>query len=394
MMDAEALREVVSRYGTPAYVYDLNRIRDRVTALRAALPHTVDILYSVKANPTALICRLLADSGVGAEVASPGELAVALEAGFAPPRLLASGPYKSPSMLARLGALPGALLSVDSVSELAALAETDGGPDLLLRLRPDFDPAGDVRMDRSSRFGIPFDDLPAARPYLRRFTGFHIYPGSQILDGEQAASNVRAAYDLAMTAADVLGVTPRVLDLGGGFGVPYGPGDVELDLAPVAETLRTLAAGTPQTRLVLELGRYLVADAGWYLTAVAAHQTWQGRPSVVVDGGTHHRPDLCGLDLARRVGPPALLSAASGPRAPIAVLGCLCLPWDILAERVDLPPLSVGDVLVFPNAGAYGLSAAAHGFISHPLPAEVAIDGDGLVPLRTPSDAVATAGVP
>src|SRR5262249_8659126 len=151
-------------------------------------------------------------------------------------------------------------------------------------------------------------------------------------DARGIVQHLRGGLDLALRAADVLGITPEVINLGGGFGIPYGPEDSELDLAPIAEELRSLLDRADPARLMLELGRYLVARAGWYLTAVIAHQSHQGREAVVVDGGTHQRGDLCGLGLRKRAFPPVVLGSPTAPLAPTDVLGCLSLPADILAE--------------------------------------------------------------
>jgi diaminopimelate decarboxylase len=248
-----------------------------------------------------------------------------------------------------------------------------------------------------SRFGIPAGQLAGDAADLARAAGcdgFHVYGGSQILDPAAAAQNLANAHDLAMRAAALLGMVPEMLNLGGGFGVPYDEHGRELDLAPAAATLRALAARAPGTRLVLELGRYLVAGAGWYLTRVVHHQTFDGRPAVVVDGGIHHRPDLCGLDLAHRAAPPLVLGPPREGIAPTAVLGCLCLPWDVLAYGAGLPPLRVGDVLAFRNAGAYGLTAAPTGFLGRRLPAEVALDEQTLTLLAPPQPETAQRHLP
>jgi diaminopimelate decarboxylase len=388
---AEALAAVAVRHGTPAYVYDLGYIRARASGLTGALPAGVGVRYSVKANPALVVCQVIAGTGMGAEVSSAAELETALEAGFKPDRILVSGPYKEEELLRRVGTLPGVLVSVDSLSELRQLAARPGpARRIVLRLRPDYLPAGEMCAGSLSRFGIPAGQLASDAADLARAAGcagFHVYGGSQILDSAAAAHNIANAHDLAMRAAALLGVVPEVLNLGGGFGVPYDEHGRELDLAPAAATLRTLAARAPGTRLVLELGRYLVAEAGWYLTRVVHHQTFDGKPAVVVDGGIHHRPDLCGLDLAHRSAPPLLLGPPREGITPTAVLGCLCLPWDILAYGAGLPPLRVGDVLAFPNAGAYGLTAAPTGFLGHRLPAQVALDEQSLTLLAAPETA-------
>jgi diaminopimelate decarboxylase len=382
----EALREVVRRYGTPTYAYDLGRIRAQVATLRVHLPPGVEVVYSLKANASLGLCGFLAGCGLGADVASAGELITAVEAGFPPERILVSGPDKSPALLAQLRSVPGALLSVDSLSELRLLAGLDRPHRALLRLRPDFSSFASCAAGPDSRFGLVAADLPACRPYLAsggiRVVGFHVFAGSQVLDSAAILHHLRGALDQALRAADTLGLSPEIIDLGGGFGVPYGPEDPDLDMTPVAAELRTLAGRAAPARLMLELGRYFVAQAGWYLTTVIAQQTHQGRAAVVVDGGTHQRGDLCGLGLRRRAFPPVVLADRDGPLTRTDVLGCLSLPADVLAEASPLPALATGDVLAFPNAGAYGLLASPLLFHGHPAPAEVAFAGTALEVIR------------
>ena len=211
-----------------------------------------------------------------------------------------------------------------------------------------------------------------ARPHV---IGFHIFSGSQVLHAEGIRHHLRGALDQALRAADLLGFAPEIINLGGGFGITYGPDDVEMDLASVAEEMRLLATRAAPARLMIELGRYLVAKSGWYLTTVIAEQTHQGRPAVVVDGGSHQRGDLCGLDLRRKAYAPVVLGRHGETFQPTDILGCLSLPSDLLAESTPLPKLAPGDVLAFPNAGAYGLTASPALFHGHPFPAEVAFAG-------------------
>jgi diaminopimelate decarboxylase len=381
-----ALREVVRRYGTPTYAYDLGRVWAQVAQLRAHLPPQVEILYSLKANPSLGLCGILADCGLGADVASPGELVTARAAGFPPERTFLTGPDKSSPVLAELESLPGMVLSLDSVSELRLFAGQGRRHRAVLRLRPDFCSYATCSAGPDSRFGLTLDDLPRCRDYLDapgvKVVGFHVFSGSQVLAAEAIVHHLRGGLDLALRAAKVLGLTPEIIDLGGGFGVPYGPQDRELDLAAVGQEMRSLVERAAPARLVVELGRYLVAQAGWYLTTVLAQQTHRGRPAVVVDGGTHQRGDLCGVGLRHKAFPPAVLKGRTSPLVPTDVLGCLSLPADVLAESALLPPLAPGDVLAFPNAGAYGLAASPCLFHGHVPPAEVAFDGARLGLLR------------
>jgi diaminopimelate decarboxylase len=350
------------------------------------LPAEIDVIYSLKANASLGLSGFLAGYGFGADVASAGELATAVEAGFPPERIFVSGPDKSPAMLNQLKSVPGAIVSVDSVSELGTLLTLDRPLRALLRLRPDFSSLAACSAGPDSRFGLLPTDLPACRPYLAaggiKVVGFHVFSGSQVLDARGINHHLRGALEQSLRAALTLGLVPEIINLGGGFGIPYGPEDMELDLVPVAAELRSLVERAGPVRLVLELGRYLVAKAGWYLTTVIAQQTHQGRSAVVVDGGTHQRADLCGLELRHKAFAPAILAGPSSPLVPTDVLGCLSLPADVLAEACTLPPLSPGAVLAFPNAGAYGLTASPALFHGHPAPAEVAFAGTQMELIR------------
>lgn len=387
--ETSALREIVRRHGTPTYAFDIRRLREQAARLQNELPD-IEILYSLKANASLGICEVFRECGLGADVASAGELATAVAAGFAPERIFVAGPFKLAETIAQLRSLPSATVSVDSMSELESLLEAGITNPLVLRLRPDFGSCAAVPAGSESRFGFTCDTFDACRRLLhaRRLNvvGFHVFAGSQVLDVSQLKGHLRKSLELSLQAAEQLEVKPRFLNLGGGFGIPYD-GTSGFDLSSVAAELRTLSERAAPARLIVELGRYLVAEAGWYLTSVVGRQTFQGRPAVIVDGGVHQRADMCGLHLRTRQSPPLVLASspdshASADRSPTTVLGCLSLPDDVLLEDALLPPLEPGDVLAFFNAGAYGLWSSAALFHGSPLPAEVAFDGPVLHPMR------------
>ena len=294
-MDAvnQHLLEIVRRYGTPTYAFDVRRLRAQVEKLRTHLPAAIEILYSLKANASLGICDVLRDCGIGADVASAGELATAVEAGFPSQRIFVAGPFKLPETLAQLRDLPAAVLSVDSPSELQMLAEHRLPNPIVLRLRPDFGSQAVVAAGHESRFGFVGDDVSSCRKLVNsravNVIGFHVFSGSQYLNAEGIVAHLRGALAISLRAADTLGIVPALLNLGGGFGIPYASTANELDLGIIGEELAMMTRQLPTTRIVLELGRYLVAQAGWYLTSVLGHQTFQGRAAVVVDGGTHQR---------------------------------------------------------------------------------------------------------
>jgi len=381
-----ALREIARRHGTPTYAFNVPRLRAQVEKLRSHLPADVDILYSLKANASLGICDVFSECGVGADVSSAGEMATALEAGFPSERIFVAGPFKLRETIAQLRDAPEAIVSVDSFSELQSLSEARLANSAVLRLRPDFASCADVPAGSESRFGFTCEELDRCRDYLPScnlvIVGFHVFAGSQVLDADELTEHLRRALDLSLRTADTLGIAPALINLGGGFGIPYGPNDRELDLIRIGEELAKLVTRAAPARLTLELGRYLVAEAGWYLTSVIGHQTFQGRRAAVVDGGVHQRADMCGLCLRTNANSPRVLDAASSSLAPTDVLGCLSLPDDVLIEASPLPQLSPGDVLAFANAGAYGLWSSPSLFHASPLPAEVAFDGSTIQLMR------------
>jgi diaminopimelate decarboxylase len=387
------LKRVAGAHGTPCYAYDLGRLRLQLARLRQSLPLGVELRYSVKANPLLDLCQVIAGHGLGADVVSRAELETALAAGFAAERVQVSGPYKPPALLERLRGLAAAVVSVDSRSELEALVASGARNRLILRLRPDFTPASAVMpTGQGSRFGVPLAELGPCRRSGSAITGFHVFAGSQVLDAQAVVRHLRSSCDLALRAGEVLGIEITTISFGGGFGVPYEAGGEELDLRPIAAELEQIGARVAPARIALELGRYVVAQCGWYLTRVVAHQEHCGRRAVVVDGGVHQRADLCGLDLRGKGAPPSVLTRRGDGRISTDVLGCLCLPDDVLAEASLLPALELGDILAFPNAGAYGLTASPVLFLGHPRPAEVGFDSNADAMLGI--DLLASEGAP
>lgn len=380
----EALSEIVQRVGTPTYAFDIRRMRTQVQKLRDYLPSELDLFYSLKANASLGICCVFAECGIGADVASAGELSTAIQAGFPHDRIFVAGPFKLPETVALLRETPSAIVSVDSLSELQMLAEEEIRNPIVLRLRPDFGSCAVVPAGSESRFGFTCDALPKCREALADLNviGFHVFAGSQVLDTEKLCEHLRWAMDLSLRSAETLGIEPTLINLGGGFGISYHSKDEQIDLPRIGEELATLMDRAKPARVMLELGRYFIADAGWYLSSVVGHQTFQGRPAVIVDGGVHQRADMCGLCLRSNQRPPLVLSSDTTALTPTDILGSLSLPDDVLLEAAPLPTLSRGDVLAFGTAGAYGLWSSPALFHGSPLPAEVAFDESEIYMMR------------
>lgn len=390
-----SLSQVATRVGrTPFYVYDSRRIDARIAELRAALPAAIGIHYAVKANPFPPLLRHMAGRVDGFDIASAGELRLALDAGMDAAHISFAGPGKRDEELEQAVAA-GVLLNAESrreIESLAAIAGRGGSPArVALRINPAFDLKGSgMRMGGGPRpFGIDEEDIPALLAELPRcgeairFEGFHIFAGSQNLSGEAIAATQRASFELALRLAAHAPGPVCTLNLGGGFGIPYAPTDAPLDLAPIAAALRDIAAAAavqlPQASIHLELGRYLVGEAGLYVTRIVDKKTSRGQRYLVTDGGMNHHLAASGNlgQVIRRNYPVAIVAKVGSGETPnyvsTTVVGPLCTPLDVLADRVSLPEAEIGDLVVIFQSGAYGASASPQGFLSHPPVAEIVV---------------------
>lgn len=385
------LHRLAARVGsTPFFVYDRAAIGARVAAVRAALPADLELSYAVKANPMPALLHHLHGLVDGFDVASGQELRHALDTGVAPERVSFAGPGKSEAEL-RQAVAAGVTVELESEGEIARLvaaSEAVGQPGrVAVRVNPDFLVRGaGLRMGGGpQQFGIDAERVPTVLAHLGRtgldFFGFHVFSGSQNLKAEGLCEAQQQTVALAVRLARFAPGPVRYLNLGGGFGIPYTHRDLPLDLARVGANLTelvevTLARELPQARAVLELGRYLVGEAGAYVTRVVDRKLSRGTTYLVVDGGLHHQLAAAGLfgQVVRRNYPLALVrrrAAPDGPTETVTVVGCLCTPLDLLGDAVELPVAEVGDLVVVFQAGAYGLSASPTGFLSHPAPVEI-----------------------
>jgi diaminopimelate decarboxylase len=384
------LRRLAERVGrTPFYAYDRSLLRARVAELRAALPAAVKLHYAMKANPMPALVGLMAQLVDGVDVASAGELRVALDAGADAREISFAGPGKREVEL-RQAVAAGVLVNVESERELQALAgiaQSLGLPArVALRVNPDFELKGSgMRMGGGAKpFGIDAERLPELLRALHQdglaFEGFHLFAGSQNLKAEAICEAQRLSYELALRLAQHAPAPVRNLNLGGGFGIPYFPGEQRLELAPIADNLRQLAERAarelPHAALVLELGRYLVGEAGIYVARVLERKVSRGQVFLVTDGGLHHHLAASGnFGQVLRKNYPVALGTRMGEAATesVSVVGPLCTPLDLLAERMALPAAREGDLVVVFQSGAYGASASPQAFLSHPECVEVLV---------------------
>jgi diaminopimelate decarboxylase len=384
------LSQLASEVGqTPFYAYERRLIDARVAQLRHALPAAVKLHYAIKANPMPAVVRHLAELVNGLDVASAGELDLALASGANPREISFAGPGKrEPELAAAVRA--GVLLNVESFREvelLSGLSQTLGMPArVAVRVNPDFElKSSGMKMGGGPKpFGVDAEEVPHLLQRIGQldlaFEGFHLFAGSQNLRPEAIIEAQQLSYSLALQLAADAPSTVKTLNLGGGFGVPYFPGDLPLDLATIGANLEKLREqlhqDMPGAELVIELGRYLVAEAGIYVCRVIDRKVSRGQVFLVCDGGLHHHLAASGNfgQLIRKNYPVIIGNKASpGITERASIVGPLCTPLDILADRMELAVAEPGDLVVVFQSGAYGLSASPAGFLSHPAAAEVLV---------------------
>jgi diaminopimelate decarboxylase len=385
------LGRLAARVGrTPFYAYDRSLLTRRVAELRAALPAGVKLHYAMKANPMPAVVGHLAGLVEGIDVASAGELQVALDAGTDPREISFAGPGKTDAEL-RQAVAAGILVNLESFREVgplaAAAAELGLPARVAVRVNPDFElKASGMKMSGGPKpFGVDAEQVPALLAEIGRagltFEGFHLFVGSQNLRTEAIIDAQRQCFDLAARLAEHAPGPVKFLNLGGGFGIPYFPGEQRLDLAPIGENLALLQAEAnqrlPRAELVIELGRYLVGEAGVYVCRVLDRKVSRGHVFLVTDGGLHHHLAASGNfgQVIRKNYPAVIGNRMSSPTAiaSASVVGPLCTPLDLLADRMPLGHAEVGDWVVIFQSGAYGASASPQAFLGHPPVTEVLV---------------------
>lgn len=376
---------------TPLFVYDMSVVKAQVKALRDAMPSALSIHYAVKANPYAPLLERMAKLVDGFDVASGGELTRALEAGMDAAHISFAGPGKRNDEL-MVAIDSGATINLESEGEARraiALAEQRGQvPKLAVRVNPDFDLKGSgMRMGGGAKpFGVDADRAADLARWVidagADWRGWHIFAGSQALDAGALVETQAATIGLATRLSDAVGVTPPLVNLGGGFGIPHFPGDERLDIRPIGEALGGVLEKRADilrgSEFAIELGRWLVGEAGVYLTRVVDVKESQGETFVVVDGGLHHQLAASGNfgTVVRRNYPIAVANRFDEPPAEraVSVVGCLCTPMDRLGDKVGLPPVVEGDLIAIFIAGAYGASASPAAFLGHPSAGQLLLD--------------------
>lgn len=400
--------ELADRYGTPLYLYDGEVIRETYRQLRGLLDTSVEIYYSLKANPNISICSLLHSLGAGAEVSSLAELVTARRAGVPAREIIFLGPGKSAAELAAcieqgIGAIVcESIEEVHAVDAMAGALPRAAGEAVrvMLRVNPAFVTKGSrlAMGGKPRQFGIDQELVAEAGPALRalrhvRVIGLHAYMGTRILDAADIAHNTRSVLTAAADLATALDLRLDVVDVGGGFGVPYFDNESPLDIEAVADGVNSAVARFhdehPRSRIITELGRYLVGGAGTYVIRARYVKASRGEWFVVADGGTNHHMAAVGIgSFVKRNFPIRSLSRPTDPPArDYTVTGPLCTPNDVVGKKVPLPEVRPGDLIGVERSGAYGPSASPVHFLSHGHPSEVLVL-DGVAHLVRRADTV------
>lgn len=378
------LTALIEQFGTPLYVYDsqsiLNHLAELNTHFTAFSP-----FFSVKANNSLAIAQLIAHSGLGAELASGGEINLAKQAGFTYDRMTFAGPGKTDAELTAAIEHGIKAINAESVNEIKrinAIAEKLGKQAnvcIRVNLNSGTKESPEIMTGLASKFGIDEDEVftvvdPTAYPHVD-FLGYHVYTASQILSIDEIAGN----FTLCLGFAErwlAHGWPLRLISFGGGFGIPYNAGDTPLDMPQLAAALETVKQASPlnsreEVEIVLELGRYIVGHCGMFITKVLDVKESKGEHFIITDGGINafHRPKLMNLNhpsfVMEKIGQDCTINAS--------INGPLCTPIDRIAVPDDLPAVDVGDHIFFMNAGAYGYSLSLLFFLSQQTPAEVLV---------------------
>jgi diaminopimelate decarboxylase len=385
MTDPDLWRSADIAGRTPFYRYDFARVAARVAELRAALPAGVLIHYAIKANPMPALVQRIAPLVDGLDVASAGELRVALATATDRAQISIAGPGKQDHELTAAVAA-GVVVNVESIDELSRLrrieAATGRAARFALRVNPDFHLTGSgmTMGGGATQFGIDVEEVPAvlARHGRAGLVGLHVFAGSQNLRTDALRQGVTETFRLAERLVDTLDLDLAHLNIGGGLGIPYFPGEAPIDLDAYGRHLAAELAGwrarRPGTAVVVELGRYLVGEAGVFVSRVVERKESRGEVFLVVDGGLHHHLAASGNfgQVIRRNYPISAVTAKpADTEETVHVVGPLCTPLDTLGRNVTLPRCEVGDLIVVHQSGAYGLTASPTAFLGHPPPAEL-----------------------
>lgn len=385
-MEDKKLEQLAEEFGTPLYAYDAARIISQYEILKKSMPGEFGIFYSMKANPLLGLCQLFKKLGAGIEVASSGELETAVAAGFAPDNIIFTSPGKNLEELEFAVDTGIYSINVESVEEAECInklaAQKGRKADISVRINPDFDIAGSgIKMTGvPTQFGIDQVNAENALNYLKTLSnvnviGLHIYTGTQALNASNIILSMEQIIKLSLELSEKCDFTLKFLNLGGGFGIPYFKDDSTLDIETFGKDFSVMwqdyKAKLSGTQVFVESGRFLMAQAGTYLTRVLYRKECKGKKYLVCDGGSNQHASSAFLGRYIRNNFPMHIVNKTENEEQVNVVGPLCTPTDLVGQNVVLPEAGPGDIVAIDKSGAYGSTQSPVLFLSHPLAAEV-----------------------
>lgn len=394
MLEDTKLIGLAEKYSTPLYVYDLDGMLARAIQVKSLLGPGIELLYAVKANPNPEVVRGFLGNADGLDISSGGEYRLAVDSGWDPARLSFAGPGKTMAELELAVGTGCGSISVESDDDLDRILEASRRvgrkPRIALRINPRELPGQyALRMGgRPTQFGVDEEDAARALETIAGFVsrgeaiyaGLHVYAGTQCLDAATLIENVKNTLRIAEELEVSSALAAPCVNLGGGFGLAYHEGQVELDAAAacagIAAAVDLFKRSRPGTVIRVELGRYLVGPSGWYLSRVLAVKRSRGKVYCVLDGGMHQNLSASGNlgQTIKRNYPIRKLGGADTQPLVQELAGSLCTPVDIVGFGLSLPELRVGDLVCFDLSGAYGFSASPLFFLGHDTAREIAVE--------------------
>ncbi|MCA9665026.1 MAG: hypothetical protein KC503_05535 [Myxococcales bacterium] len=383
--------KLAAEYGTPFYLYDMDQAVAHYNAITKHLPSQVGVYYCIKANNNPRVMSIFKDHVPGIDISSIGELDLATAVGYTPQQMSFAGPGKSDNELRRAVENDIHLLSIESHNELTRLIaickEMGKRINVTIRINPLSIPnAFNMKMGgRPSQFGVPEEDVDPTVELAKNaaeieLKGIHVFSGTQCLDQPSIIENLKQTLSISARIAREHDIKPEIINLGGGFGVPYFPGQEAMDVDSLSKeagaTIEAFVADEPRckdTQFFFELGRYMIGFFGVYVTRVLDIKETRGKRFVIMDGGMNHCFAATGNfgQLVKKNYPVLNLSHSDAAASKCEVVGPLCTPLDSMARNIEMPAAEIGDLICFNNCGAYSYSASPLLFLGHDTPPEV-----------------------
>ena len=396
------INEIDKKYGTPMYLYDKNIICNNYKRLRSSILPEAKLFYSMKANPVVGICKMLHDMGAGIEVASGGELSIALKAGIPASDIVFSGPGKTESEIQKAVASDIKMINTDSLDEIAIVDRIAAEQHKIMKVGIRINPAvsfsnAKIKMSGvASQFGVEEEKIDMVLNEIHRFEnikvcGFQIYMGTQMLLAEDIIQNTEYALELFLRLANKHSIQLEVANVGGGFGVKYFEKENDLDLEELKTRMNDLyekyKSELDNTEIIFESGRFVMAESGRFITKVLYVKESKGVKYVVCDGGANFHSSAAFLGRFVRNNFPITTFPESDEKEAAVIVGPLCTPIDILGQNVMISKnIKKGDYVIVEKSGAYGLTYSPLAFLSHSTPVEILKDDDEYQILRKSTD--------